>query len=150
MKFSRTITKQLTLILLLSLPLLAQTKTLPCKVFTVADGDTITVLDSGYRQHRIRLNGIDAPESRQDFGAKAKQHLSRLVFGEQGTVEYDKTDRYGRILGKVLLGDRYINREMLRAGLDWHYKFYERDQTPQDRQGYNLEEARARKLQFGL
>ena len=46
------------------------------KVVNVSDGDTITVLDAGKRQHKIRLDGIDAPESSQNFGARAKQSLS--------------------------------------------------------------------------
>ena len=74
------------------------------KVVAIADGDTLTVLDSVNAQHRIRLQGIDAPESGQAFGTRSKQHLSDLVFGKQVTVEYDKKDRYGRTLGKVIVG----------------------------------------------
>lgn len=151
MKLTRTVTaKVAVLLLLLCPPALAQMKALQGKVVAVADGDTITVLDSGNKQHRVRLLGIDAPERSQDFGTNAKQHLSDLVFGGQVTVRYDKTDRYGRTLGKVMLGDRDINREMLRAGLAWHYKHYERDQPPQDREVYSAEEARARNLRSGL
>ncbi len=145
-----TLTRHIAVLLLLCLPALAQDKFLQGKVVAVADGDTITVLDSTNKQHRIRLQGIDAPERSQDFGANAKQHLSRLVFGQQVTVEYEKSDRYGRTLGKVRVGDRDANREMLRAGLAWHYKTYEREQTPQDREVYGFEEARARKLKIGL
>jgi hypothetical protein len=72
------------------------------------------------------------------------------VFGKQVDVRYDKTDQYGRTLGKVMLGDRDVNREMLRAQLAWHYKYYERDQPLQDRDVYSSEEARARKLRLGL
>jgi hypothetical protein len=56
------------------------------KVVGVSDGDTITVLDANKRQHKIRLDGIDAPESSQNFGARAKQSLSDLVFGKTVTV----------------------------------------------------------------
>jgi endonuclease YncB( thermonuclease family) len=150
MKHTRTITTRLIVILILCLPALAQMKALQGKVVAVADGDTITVLDPGNKQHRVRLLGIDAPERSQDFGDNAKQYLSDLVFGKQIAIEYDKADRYGRILGKVTLGDRDVNREMIRAGLAWHYKFYERDQPQQDRETYSFEEARARKLKVGL
>jgi endonuclease YncB( thermonuclease family) len=150
MKLTRTVTSGLGVLLLLCLPALAQTKVLEGKVIAVADGDTITILDSGNKQHRIRLLGIDAPERSQDFGTNAKQHLSDLVFGKQVAVRYDKTDQYRRTLGKVMLDDRDVNREMLRAGLAWHYKYYERDQLSQDRDVYSFEEARARKLGLGL
>ena len=52
------------------------------KVVSVADGDTITVLDADKTQHKIRLNGIDAPEKAQPFGQRSKQSLSDLVFGK--------------------------------------------------------------------
>jgi endonuclease YncB( thermonuclease family) len=47
----------------------------------VSDGDTITVLNGSKRQHKVRLEGIDAPESAQAFGARSKQSLSGMVFG---------------------------------------------------------------------
>jgi endonuclease YncB( thermonuclease family) len=50
------------------------------RVVTVADGDTITLLDSNRQQHRIRLAGIDAPEKAQPFGQRSKQHLSELAW----------------------------------------------------------------------
>jgi endonuclease YncB( thermonuclease family) len=46
--------------------------TLQGKVVHVADGDTITVLDTNNTQHKIRLQGIDAPEKAQAFGQKSK------------------------------------------------------------------------------
>ena len=58
-------------------------------------------LDAGRQQHRIRLGGIDAPEKAQPFGEKSKQNLSRLVFGKDVRVEWEKRDRYERIVGKV-------------------------------------------------
>ncbi|MGW8271111.1 MAG: thermonuclease family protein, partial [Burkholderiales bacterium] len=70
--------------------------TLRGRVVAVADGDTITVLDAARRRSRVRLAGIDAPESRQPFGAAAKRSLSALVFGADVEVEYRKRDRYGR------------------------------------------------------
>jgi endonuclease YncB( thermonuclease family) len=53
----------------------AQGSTVTGRVVKVYDGDTITVLDSSYTQHKIRLDGIDAPEQDQDYGAKATQAL---------------------------------------------------------------------------
>jgi len=77
--------------------------TLQGKVVHVADGDTITVLDATNTQHKIRLQGIDAPEKAQAFGQKSKQSLHRLVHSKQVSVEYQKKDKYGRTVGKVVI-----------------------------------------------
>jgi len=70
------------------------------RVVGVADGDTITVLDAGHVQHKIRIMGIDAPEKAQPFGNQSKQHLqtwcSQIV-----TADLRKRDRYGQIVGKI-------------------------------------------------
>lgn len=96
-------------------------------VVGVTDGDTITVLDADKVQHKIRLYGIDAPESTQDYGQRSKQLLSALVYGDTVRVDYDDKDRYGRIVGKVYNGEQYVNAEMIRLGLAWHYKQYSKD-----------------------
>jgi endonuclease YncB( thermonuclease family) len=71
------------------------------RVVGVSDGDTITVLDSDKRQHKVRLSGIDAPEKSQPYGDASKKNLSRLVYLKDVRVESHKQDRYGRTLGKV-------------------------------------------------
>src|SRR5688572_22686582 len=68
------------------------------KVISVVDGDTITVLTSDQHQHKIRLNGIDAPEVGQDFSEAAKTHLSTLVFGQDVLVFATKSDPYARLI----------------------------------------------------
>ena len=99
------------------------------KVVSVADGDTITVLAEGNKQYKVRLQHIDCPESRQPFGSKAKQFLSQKVFGKNVTVKWDEMDRYKRILGNVYLGEEWVNLELVKAGLAWHYTFYSKDKT---------------------
>ncbi|HKQ93064.1 MAG TPA: thermonuclease family protein [Blastocatellia bacterium] len=79
-----------------------QPVTITGKVVGVSDGDTITVLDAGNQQHKVRLVGIDAPESDQEYGSRAKQSLSDLVFGKTVTVFTLAKDRYGRVLGGKL------------------------------------------------
>ena len=83
--------------LLLAAPT-ASADTLTGKVVKVTDGDSITVLDSTNIQHRIRLQGIDAPERKQAFGKASRKHLASLVAGKEVTVKWDKRDRYGRIV----------------------------------------------------
>jgi endonuclease YncB( thermonuclease family) len=120
------------------------------EVVGVADGDTITVLDGERRQHRIRLAGIDAPESSQDFGRASKQNLSALVYRKAVEVTYSKYDHYGRVLGVVRLDGRDINLAQVEAGLAWHYKEYQDEQTAADRKLYGEAEGEARNARRGL
>ena len=85
---------------------LACAETITGKVIGVMDGDTIEVLDANRTPRRIRLGGIDAPEKAQPFGARSKQHLSDQVFGKQVEVLSNKTDKYGRIVVKVMIGSK--------------------------------------------
>ena len=98
------------LILLLSLVLVALPTyaisdylNCPCKVIKVTDGDTVHVLDQANTRHKIRLGGIDAPEKKQIYGDKSTQNLTNLIAGKNVEVEYDKRDRYGRIIGKLIM-----------------------------------------------
>jgi endonuclease YncB( thermonuclease family) len=94
------------------------------RVVGVSDGDSLTVL-KGHTQIRVRLHGVDAPESEQDFGSRAKQTASALAFGKDVTVRPVDVDRYGRTVAVVVLPDgRVLNHELLRAGMAWWYRRY--------------------------
>jgi endonuclease YncB( thermonuclease family) len=92
----------ITVLLWLALAPGALADTITGRVVAIADGDTITILDAKRNQRKIRLSGIDAPESEQPYGTLSQQNLGELIFSKQVIVEYDEQDRYGRILGKVL------------------------------------------------
>ncbi|MCS7309384.1 MAG: thermonuclease family protein [Armatimonadetes bacterium] len=97
------------------------------RVVGVSDGDTIEVMRAG-RAVRVRLEGIDCPESGQAYGTRAKQFTSELVFGKEVAVQVRGTDQYGRILGEVILPDgRSLNRELVRNGYAWWYRRYSND-----------------------
>lgn len=119
-------------------------------VVGVSDGDTITVLDANNVQHKIRLSGIDAPEKKQPFGQVAKTKLAGLVYGKKVSVEWYKLDRYGRTIGVVTADGKDAGLEMLRAGMAWHYKKYQSEQTPSDRVIYNGAEGVARSSRLGV
>jgi len=99
---------------LVFLSIAAAADSLTGKVVKIADGDTITVLDSTNTQHRIRLQGIDAPERKQAFGNASRKHLANLVAGKEVTVKWAKRDRYGRMVGKVWVDgvDAWLVRSM--------------------------------------
>jgi endonuclease YncB( thermonuclease family) len=96
------------------------------KVVKIADGDTLTILDSANAQHKIRLAGIDAPEKGQPFGTKARENLADKVFGQTVRVEVIDVDRYKREVGRIYLGERFVNMEMVRDGFAWRYVQYDR------------------------
>jgi len=148
-------------LLLLSLPI--QAETLLGRVVGVTDGDTVTVLDASRETHKIRLSGIDSPEKRQPFGEKAKQSLSSLLYGKPVSIEWAKQDRYRRIVGKVLVvpadapcpappcaNQTDAGLAQIELGLAWHYKKYEKEQSPEDREAYAQAEAEARSRRTGL
>lgn len=127
-----------------------ETDGLKCKVIKIVDGDTIDVLDANNESHRIRLQGIDAPEGAQAFGNASRQHLYDLLFEKDVALQGKKTDRYGRILCKVLIDGHDANLEQINAGLAWFYRHYENELISEDRQSYESAESKARTAQRGL
>lgn len=97
------------------------------KVVRVADGDTVTILTDQREQIRVRLDGIDAPERGQDFGTKATLFVRDLCLNKTVTIHKKETDRYGRVLGVLYVGDVNVNEALIRQGLAWHYKHYSND-----------------------
>jgi endonuclease YncB( thermonuclease family) len=114
------------------------------KVVKIADGDTLTILDSANTQHKIRIAGIDAPEKAQPFGAKARENLAGKVFGQMVRVEVIDIDRYRRGVGRIFLGDRFVNMEMVRDGFAWRYVTYDKPGE------FTAAEAEAREHHRGL
>ena len=129
---------------------IALAATLEGSVVGIADGDTITILDTTNTQHKIRLAGIDAPEKRQPFGNVSKQSLSDLVFGKQVIVEYQKLDRYDRVVGKVFVDGMNANLEQVRRGLAWYFKKYKSELVLNDRLAYLHAEEDAINARIGL
>lgn len=145
MKTSVAAVVSVTLAILLGSALAAEPETFRAKVVGVSDGDTLTVLDAAKVQTKIRLHGIDAPESKQDFGARAKEALSSKVFGREVRLVKRDVDRYGRTVADVYVGDRHINRELVAEGFAWHYVRY----APKDTELDSAEKA-AREKKLGL
>lgn len=113
------------------------------KVVKVCDGDTVHLLAGGEKS-KIRLDRIDAPESRQEYGKEATKHLRDLIFEKTVRICYDKKDRYGRILGLIFLGEKDINLEMVATGHAWHYRQFDRTVA------YSDAERDARRQKLGL
>ena len=129
---------------------IAWAATLEGHVVGVAEGDTITILDATKAQYKIRLAGIDAPEKRQPFGNVSKQSLSDMVFGKQVVVDYQKLDRYDRVVGKVIVDGMNANLEQVKRGLAWYFKKYKSELVLDDRLAYLHAEEDAINARIGL
>jgi micrococcal nuclease len=123
-------------------PLLDAAEQFTGKVVGISDGDTLSVLREG-KAVKVRLHGVDTPEKAQAFGTQARKLTGDLVFQQTVTIIIRDTDRYGRVVGEVLLPDgRSLNQELVKAGMAWWYRQY----TPHDTTLAQLEaEARAAK-----
>jgi endonuclease YncB( thermonuclease family) len=115
------------------------------KVVGISDGDTLSVLREG-KAVKVRLHGVDTPEKAQAFGTQARKFTSDAAFQQTVTVMVHNTDRYGRLVGDVLLPDgRSLNQELVKAGMAWWYRPY----APNDIMLAQLE-AEARNAKRGL
>ncbi|MEZ5476060.1 MAG: thermonuclease family protein [Thiolinea sp.] len=120
------------------------------QVVGISDGDTLSVLGKDKKTYRIRLQGIDAPEKKQDYGQKCKESLMRLTANLPVEVEAYKQDRYGRIVAKVTARGKDVALEQIRNGCGWHYTAYAGEQSTSDRKDYAAAEKAARQARRGL
>ena len=96
------------------------------RVVRVSDGDTFVGLDAENRQVKVRLHGVDAPEAKQAFGTVARKALADLIAEKTVSVEEIDKDRYGRVVGRVTIGGKLVNAEVVQAGLAWRYVQFDR------------------------
>lgn len=130
------------LFLAISVALLAD---FTCKVIGISDGDTIKVLTLSKEEVKIRLYGIDCPESKQAFGTVAKKFTGDAVFGKEVTVKDFNKDRYGRTVAMIYYdGGKCLNYEIVEGGLGWCYRQYNKDPMIEELEG------KARGLKIGL
>ena len=111
------------------------------KVQRVVDGDTVYVEDEAGIKFKVRLTGIDAPEQNQPYGLASKYHLSELLLNKFVLLESKpnkgksySVDRYKRVLAKIILDGRDINLSQVLSGYAWHFKRYQKQQSPKDRE----------------
>lgn len=118
--------KNIFIFILLNVHTIALAEWIKGDVVGVSDGDTITVIDAHKRSYKIRLDQIDAPESRMPFGFASKKHLSDLIYKKEVSVDIHQKDVYNRYVGTVYYGDANINLYMVRSGYAWAYDKYVR------------------------
>lgn len=137
MKFFR-----LTLLFLIFGSTQATARDIYCRVVGISDGDTLTCLQNN-KPLKVRLLHIDAPESSQPYGQKAKQALANLAFKKQVKIEAEKYDRYQRLLGVVYdEAGNNLNLRLVEQGMAWAYRqtqpIYQQAQTIAQQQRIGL------------
>ncbi|WP_415328987.1 thermonuclease family protein [Chryseobacterium sp. MMS23-Vi53] len=92
------------------------------KIIKIKDGDTVVILLSDKTQETLRLADVDCPENKQAFGKNAKQFTSSQVFGKNVTFYRTGKDRYRRTIAKIFYDkDKYLSKEIIKAGFGWWY-----------------------------
>ena len=98
-----------------------------CLIIGITDGDTLTArcdTPAGAQNVKVRLAEIDAPEKRQAFGTRSRQHLAAMCFRKQAEVRPATVDRYGRTVARVYCDGTDANAEQVRAGMAWAFTRY--------------------------
>lgn len=118
-----------------------------------SDGDSFELQDSRKRKIRVRLYGIDAPESSQAWGRESRAHLLKILKGRKVIIKTMYQDDYKRSVAMVYLSNSgrpdelSINQRQVQAGMAWVYDYYCKNAVCNT---WKLEEAMARKQKLGL
>jgi endonuclease YncB( thermonuclease family) len=143
----------LCLLLLLIAPDVQAGRIIEGVVRAVYDGDTIMLATREESRLKVRLYGIDAPETAkpnqpgQPFGSVAKRTLMYKIMGRQVSAEIIDIDQYKRAVAVIRYGGRDINREMTAEGMAWAYREYLQGAYASE---YISAENRARSRRSGL
>lgn len=90
----------------------------------VMDGDTVLLVRNGQHEPiKLRVDGIDAPETCQPGGAEAREAMIRLALRKPVQVFDLGQDNYGRQLGRLSVDGVDLGAEMVRTGMAWAYRF---------------------------
>jgi endonuclease YncB( thermonuclease family) len=127
------------------------------KVLRVVDGDTVHVVNKAGKKFKVRLTGIDAPEKNQPYGLASTYKLTEMLINKWVLLKSKPNngniysiDRYNRVLAKIIYDGKDINLFQVSSGYAWHFKRYQKQQSPLDRELYSEAELNAQKNKLGL
>ena len=105
----------------------ADAATFGARVVNIVDGDTVDVRRGDGAVVRVRVHGIDAPERGRPFSLVATRFTRSMVFDQDVRISVRDHDKYGRLVGRVLVGDQNLGEELVSAGLAWQFCRYSDD-----------------------
>ncbi len=108
----------------------APLRTVTATITKISDGDTVQAITPEGTKLKVRLYGIDAPETAkgqkpgEPFGSDSRNYLTSLVSHKTVRVEIRDIDRYRRMVAILWLAERNVNQEMIAAGMAEAYVEY--------------------------
>lgn len=105
---------------------------LACLVIGITDGDTLTArcdLEGEQQTVTVRLSQIDAPERRQPWGGRSREHLAELCLDKPATLREETRDRNRRMVARVTCDGTDANAEQVSAGMAWVFDRYVTDRS---------------------
>lgn len=114
------------------------------------DGDTVHVRTPEKALLKVRVAGIDTPERGQAYWRVARAKLIELTRGKPLVLDCFKTDQYERSVCRVQADGQDVAAQLVESGMAWHYKRFQSEQTPAERELYARLETAARASRKGL
>jgi endonuclease YncB( thermonuclease family) len=125
-------------------------KQMQVRVIGITDGDTIVVADTQRRKYTVQMDGIDAPELAQPYGAASKLHLERRILNRTVILMWHKTGKDGTLIAKVMFNNGDINMLQLRTGSAWNAGNLTVNYSGNDKARYASSQKHAQDKQLGL
>ena len=120
------------------------------KVKTVHSGDTISVTAKDGNVYLIRMQGIDAPDVKQNYNARSRKKLRELILNKDVTVMIRRIISPDLYIGTVYSGGKDINLAQIKTGMAWHFKHPGYAQKGENQKEYEQAEQKARAERVGL
>ena len=138
------------LLISLSFPIISHAEKIFGDVIEVTSGDKLTLLDTGHTMHKVRLIGIDAPETTQPYSKQSRDELFKQVYGRKVVVILTKYDHPGFLIGKVLVNKKDINLQQIKHGMAWTSRHYQKELSLHEQKIYIDSQSRAKAWKIGL
>ncbi|MEY3952273.1 MAG: hypothetical protein RL320_1075 [Pseudomonadota bacterium] len=122
----------------------------PLTLVRAFDGDSMVLRHPERGVIKARLAGIDAPEKAQPFGVDARKRLEAILASGRVSAKALKLDGFGRWIVTVEVDGQDLGETLIREGLAWYFRKYERDLPKALRPRYEAAETQARKSKRGL
>lgn len=114
------------------------------------DGDTINLQTADHGLVKIRLSGVDAPETGQGYWKMARNHLSTVTRGQTTTAWCYKTDQYDREVCHVRVGSTDLSLDLIRRGYAWYAAMFGHELSREQQAAYTEAETQAQAARLGL